>query len=217
MSVILTYSNLRNAFSTHGARGIHKGTKIPKNTVFASLIAQNLKLSFKTHETSFYAIKHSNTHAHAKTMAKRNAFIQYLKIHTIYNIENHLPNTKHENMKTSCIITTRSKVQQLWASCFPKLQLTPTPLLHETTQKKATQARLKPIAHQNKPHHYEAQRRLTRPPCPYHDPGNLREGEREYDDSVNGHPSCLPSLWGTARGAPQPSKTMLNNQMQFQH
>ena len=43
----------------------------------------------------------------------------------------------------------------------------------------------------------------ARRPFPYHGPRNLREGEREYNDSVNGHPSAYLPFLGTTRGAPQ--------------
>ena len=69
-------------------------------------------------------------------------------------------------------------------------------------QKELYRTKAKTHSPQNKPHHYAA-RRLTRLSFPCRDPGNLWEGEREYDDSVNGHPSAYLPFLGTARGAPQ--------------
>ena len=51
---------------------------------------------------------------------------------------------------------------------------------------------------------------IARPPFPYHDPRILREGEREYNDSMNGHPSAYLPFLGITR-APQQNALAYTN------
>ena len=79
---------------------------------------------------------------------------------------------------------------------LPKFTLNIKPHYYmEQPKRELYKSKAKTHSPQNNPHHYEASRRLTRPLFPYHDPGNLREGEREYNDSVNGHPSAYLPFW----------------------
>ena len=63
-----------------------------------------------------------------------------------------------------------------------------------TTPKHEICTRLIPIAQNSSPLR-NAESSSVRQPFPFHGLQSLREGEREYDDSVNGHPSAYLLFW----------------------
>ena len=88
---------------------------------------------------------HSNSHAHAKTMAKPNAFTYILK--PIKHALKSIAKTKHVIINPFSIEYPKHSNIHCELVCFPKLHLTSTPLLHATQKYMSYTSKAKPIAH----------------------------------------------------------------------
>jgi hypothetical protein len=66
----------------------------------------------------------------------------------------------------------------------------------DTTNPKENYTYLGPEA-QNTSLAHDRKSSTARRPCSYRDPRNMREGEHEYNNSVNGHPSTYLPFTGS--------------------